>query len=308
MSKPRVSVIILSYNRKRHLIDAIESIRAQTYKNYEIIVVDNNSTDGSPDEIERKFPEVRLIRMPYNTGIPGGRNIGIVNSKGDILFFLDDDGILEKDGLKKLVDIFDITPEIGIISCKVVNYFSGAIDHWPHPKPQSKYHDKEFLSTYFNGGAAAIRREVFQQTGLFLSEFFYSAEEIELSLRLLKKTSYKILYSPSIIMKHKVRVEKKAGRNTLFYSLRNRLCLIWMFFPLSMALEASFVRLISEFAKAIKNNWIFSYFAAIFAFFKRIPFVIEKRDKLKGRALQEYKRLHEKKDTFEWLYRKLFKR
>jgi hypothetical protein len=108
-------------------------------------------------------------------------------------------------------------------------------------------------------------------------------------------------------MKHKVRVEKKAGSNTLFYSLRNRLCLIWMHFPLSMALEASFVRLISEFAKAIKNNWIFSYFAAILAFFKRIPFVIEKRDKLKGRALQEYKRLHENKDTFKWLYRKLFK-
>ena len=113
--QPHVSIIIPTRNRKEKLLACIESLRFLNYSNYEIIVVDNASTDGSPVAIKCSFPEVRVVELTENTGIGGGRNQGMRHACGDFFCFIDDDNLVDSGLLRELVSIAQSHEDIGFL-------------------------------------------------------------------------------------------------------------------------------------------------------------------------------------------------
>lgn len=124
MNKPLVSVVIPTHNRKSKLIRLIKSILKSNYPTgkLEIIVVDDASTDGTYEEIKRKFPNVKAIRNEKELYLAGSRNVGIRNAKGKYIFLIDDDNIVDRNCILELVKTMEKDPKIGIIA-PIMYYF-----------------------------------------------------------------------------------------------------------------------------------------------------------------------------------------
>ena len=113
-----ISIITVNFNGKRYIGDFLESIKNLDYpKNkYETLVVDNASTDGSLEYIKKNFPEVKILEANKNLGFSKGSNLGINNSKGDLIFLVNNDTFLESLCLKSAVDCFDHWSKVGKIA------------------------------------------------------------------------------------------------------------------------------------------------------------------------------------------------
>lgn len=119
---PKVSVIILSYNAKNVILECLESVFALNYPNYEVIVIDNCSTDGSYEAIKRAYPRLKLIRSELNLGRTGGYNLGLKYAKGNYILFLDQDTVVETNMLSELVKAIEKNPLIGAAGPKIYYY------------------------------------------------------------------------------------------------------------------------------------------------------------------------------------------
>lgn len=111
-----VSVIIPNYNGKQYLKDCLDSMRNQTFRDFEVILADNGSEDGSVDYVKEKYPEVRVIALSENTGFCGAVNAGIRASKSRYVILLNNDTIAEKAFVKELLDCIRKKP--GAFSCQ----------------------------------------------------------------------------------------------------------------------------------------------------------------------------------------------
>src|SRR5690625_8448 len=117
-----VSIIIVNYNVREFLHQALQSVRrASAGLNVEVIVVDNNSADGSTEMVAEEFPEVTLIENRDNTGFSRANNQGIRIAQGRYLLILNPDTILQEDTLTTLVDYLDRNPEAGAVGCQILN-------------------------------------------------------------------------------------------------------------------------------------------------------------------------------------------
>lgn len=113
-NKSRVSVIIPTYNCDRYIAQAIDSVLGQTYRDYEIIVIDDGSTDNTPQVLQPYSNRIRYIRQ-QNYGVSVARNRGIESAKGELVAFLDSDDFFLPDKLAAQVAVFDTQPELGIV-------------------------------------------------------------------------------------------------------------------------------------------------------------------------------------------------
>ncbi|NEQ20857.1 MAG: glycosyltransferase family 2 protein [Microcoleus sp. SIO2G3] len=166
MNTKKVSVIVPVYNAEKYVSDTIQSLLAQTYENFEVIIVD----DGSPDrsiEICQQFsdPRIKIIRQA-NRGLPGARNTGIRHAQGDYIAFLDADDLWLPTKLEKHVNHLNNSPNVGISFS-----YSAFIDEMGNPTGlnQIPRQLKNITPAYVlcrnpigNGSAAVIRREVFE--------------------------------------------------------------------------------------------------------------------------------------------------
>lgn len=241
----KTSIVIITYNRKNDLRECIDSILNQSYVPDEIIIVDNNSTDGTENyfKSELKNPLVKYIRLDKNLGVAGGRNYGIKQASGDILVFIDDDSLIEPiNAIEKIIKKFEENPEIGIIAFKIVNYHTKTIwrEEFPHID-KSLNPEEEFETTYFIGAGHAIRREVFKKCGLYPDDYFYGMEELDLSFRVIDK-GFKIVYFPKVLVWHK---KSPLGRVTdekkWIYTYRNRLAISYKYLNSLFFLVSSFI-------------------------------------------------------------------
>src|SRR5262249_31747844 len=99
---PSVSVIIVTFNAAHYIERCLASVFAQSHGHFEVIVVDNASTDGSADLVRQRFPRARLIASPTNEGYGGGNNRGAGEASGEILVFLNPDAVPEREWLTQL--------------------------------------------------------------------------------------------------------------------------------------------------------------------------------------------------------------
>ncbi|MEM2618737.1 MAG: glycosyltransferase family 2 protein [candidate division WOR-3 bacterium] len=195
-----VSIIVLNFNGKDLLERCLDSIKENTsYPNYEVIVVDNGSTDGSQAMVEKRYRWVKLIKNKENLGFAKGNNIGIRAAEGDYILLLNNDTIIiQKDWLNNMVATAEEDPRIGIVGCRLITP-DGTIQHvggWFNIRGTGHYVkdiDRTREVDYVTGTALLIKREVINKIGL-LDENFSPAyyEDTDWCARC-KKAGYKVV-------------------------------------------------------------------------------------------------------------------
>ncbi|NLW32992.1 MAG: glycosyltransferase family 2 protein [Fibrobacter sp.] len=250
MSLPLVSVIILNWNGKNHIVECLSSVTASTYSNLEIIVVDNNSTDNSLDLIQG-FKNISLIRNPHNIGFCAGNNKGFAYAKGKYIVTLNNDTAVNPHWLEKPVELLERDNSIGIISCRQMDYFN-------HNKINGLFHyaDKHLSFSSFgfgeliqdkhlksglvigaNGASSIFRKTLINSIGGFDERFFAYHEDCDISMRAFL-SGWKCLYVPEAVIFHKEGSSlKKKNKIFRYYLERNRIWFLYKYFPLSFLLK-----------------------------------------------------------------------
>jgi GT2 family glycosyltransferase len=210
------SVIIPVWNGRQHLPACLDALLAQDYPDFEVIAVDNASTDGSADFVARNYPKVRLIRNKRNLGFAGGCNVGLRAAQGDILMLLNQDTSVRPGWLQVLAEALQ-EPGVGVAGCKILYPDGKTIQHaggwieWPWGL--ARHHGQGEQDTgqwdvsrsveYVTGAAMAFRRDVLDQVGL-LDEGFWPGyfEDSDFCFRV-RETGYEVWYIPDAVLVHK---------------------------------------------------------------------------------------------------------
>jgi hypothetical protein len=193
-----VSVIIPSCNRRALLAECLRALQAQTYEPFEVIVVDNGSTDGSAEMIaETWVPKVRVIANPGNEGYARAVNQGIGASRGAYVATLNNDAVPDPGWLTALVEAASRDPRVGMVASKVVNYDDPHILDgtglllYPDGSSRARGRLEEDRGQYDgateallpSGCAALYRREMLEEIGMHDEAFFAYCEDTDLGLR-----------------------------------------------------------------------------------------------------------------------------
>lgn len=213
MSSPTVFILILNYNGKATLKRCLQSVYRSDYPSFEVVIIDNNSDDGSLEEAKQLFSRAHFIKNSANIGFAAGNNIGIrfaLEKGADYVWVLNPDTHIEKDTLSQLVAETEHDASTGITSPLILHsktkniWFGGGKIQWlsmkaVHIPPASLYHP--IASEYICGCAMLVKKEVFQKIGLFDERFFLYYEDADFSLRA-KKAGFKLFIVPKVHVFH----------------------------------------------------------------------------------------------------------
>lgn len=303
MSLPLVTVLVVTWNRKDDVLETIRSVYGQTYRNLEIIVVDNGSTDGTVALLRETYPEVKVIALDRNVGVSAGRNAGIKASRGDIIFCLDSDASPASDALANLVHRFERDPQIGVINSKIVNTSTKELDGgpgWVYSEKQKARQDSEFLSWSFSEGGAAIRREVLDRVGLFWEPLFFGCEGQELSLRVWD-AGYKVLYYPKAIVYHRASPHMRIdARERDCLSLRNSLYIYIVRYPWWMLLWYAPLKTAAALVRSAKRGYSRQILTVLLEVARQLPCLWRQRRPISDRTARYYLRLQREQGPLAW--------
>lgn len=238
----KVSIIILNWNGLKDTIECLESVQKIDYPNFDIIVVDNGSTDGSVAAIKESFSDITLIQNKENLGYAEGNNVGIryaLNNNSDFIFILNNDTVVDTNILNAFIDAANVYSDAGIFGAKVYYYseprkicsIGGGWDKKEKDFVQigTNIMDNEEFNTireidYACGCALFFKKQVAEKIGLLDPKFFLLYEEADWCSRA-KKVGFKSLFIPSAKIWHKVSVslKKEGSPLILYYGTRNHL-------------------------------------------------------------------------------------
>ena len=225
-ASPKVSVLIVNWNRYDDVQFCLSGLRRLNYPDFEIILVDNGSTDGSPEKLAGE-PDVRLIRLPSNAGPAAARNAGIRNVRGKYVLLIDSDAVPAENLLRVCVDRMEHEPDLGIVGCRVLNYDSRRIDQWVYAQPYNTHGNRPFDTYAFSAAGAVIRTDLLQRLDGFWEELFMYNEEVDLALRVIR-AGYRVTYEPDAHVLHRPSTSGRVDRTGYYvYQVRNW---IWIFF------------------------------------------------------------------------------
>jgi GT2 family glycosyltransferase len=239
IENPKVSIISVNYDEPEMTCQLLASIDKLKLTDIEIIIVDNGSPTKSPDIIKTKYPYVNLIISKENLGFAGGNNLGIKEAKGEYLFFVNNDVIINDQTIKNLLLTFNDHNKIGLASPKQyqygkdkvleyagatnINYVTGrnkTIGHNQVDKGQFNLPKETF---YCHGAAMMVPKKIIKDIGMIPEKYFLYYEEIEWC-EIIRNKGYKIYYQPNAYIHHKV--SGTVGQDSLlktYYLARNRI-------------------------------------------------------------------------------------
>lgn len=241
MTQPLFSIVIPHWNGKHFLQPCLDSLRAQTHDNIEIIIVDNASSDGSQDYIKSTYPEVILIELSENLGFTGACNIGMEKARGEIISLLNNDTEVEPNWVAEIVSAFDRNPDVGMIASKMLlfterdkihttgDFFTtdgraGNRGVWE--KDEGQYDTEDYVFSAC-GGSSAYRQSMLEKIGLLDNDYFFLLEDVDLAWRA-QLAGYKVLYLPTAIVYHHlsatgggVTASFHDGRNSIWIVVKN---------------------------------------------------------------------------------------
>lgn len=255
---PAVSVVIPNLNGEKFLAQCLSSLGRQTIRSFEVIVVDNGSTDGSIALIESGFPWVRLIKLPKNTGFAHACNIGITESRAEYVALLNNDTEAAPGWLEGLHKAADADKNRGMISSKILLdpetreidsvgmliYPDGVGRQRGRGEIDRGQYDNEEEVLFAHGAAALYRKSMLDGIGLFDEDFFAYAEDTDIGLRA-RRAGWGSVYAPAAVVYHKYSVT--AGRYSAFKALhleRNRIWVAVKNFPPSWLVRVPFYSLL----------------------------------------------------------------
>ena len=249
-----ISVVIPNYNGVSHLKECFESLYRQSYKDFKIYLVDNNSSDNSVDFTKRNFPKVEIIRLDTNTGFAKAVNVGIKHSLEDernaYIVLLNNDVECDTNFLNELLYGFK-TKDTGSVASKMLNYYNrdiiddagdfikkkGSPYARGHSEKDIGQYDKEEFIWGACAGAAIYKREVFKKVGFFDEDFFAYYEDVDFNFRM-QLAGYKCYYNPKAVCFHKrgETFKDKAGLETMLCE-KNLVALRIKNYPINVLLK-----------------------------------------------------------------------
>ncbi|MDY6878316.1 MAG: glycosyltransferase family 2 protein [Chloroflexota bacterium] len=211
----QVAVVIVNWNGRHHLEDCLTALFAQTFTDFEAILVDNGSTDGSVKWVEAHFPQVRLIRNTWNVGFATGNNQAIHSTDAEFVVTLNNDTRAEPRWLAALVEPIASDPTVGMVASKMlfadrpdtINSAGIALDPvgiaWDRlggtPDDPGERTPVEVFGPC--AGAALYRRVMLDRIGLFDDDFFAYMEDVDLAWRA-RLAGWRCLYAPAARVYH----------------------------------------------------------------------------------------------------------
>jgi GT2 family glycosyltransferase len=194
---PQLSVIILNWNGKQLLADCLNALSKQTFDNFEVVLVDNGSDDGSVVFIKTEYPWVKLIELPQNLGFAGGNNRGLDACQGEYIVTLNNDTKVEPNFLFELVKTADGDGKIGMVAAKMLNFYdmsridsvgirvakNGLGYNIGFGEQDCGQYDESVEVFGPCAGAALYARSMLEETGFFDPDFFAYYEDLDLAWR-----------------------------------------------------------------------------------------------------------------------------
>lgn len=233
--KPTVSLVISVWNRKDDLRENLQAIERQTVRADQVVVVDNDSKDGTPEMVVAEFPWVQLIRMPHSQyGACETFNIGFSSAWGEFVGILDDDVVLPPTFVEHMLAKFATEPETtAILSPKVIE---PEMPEWYKTSP--KINQERYLPT-FRGCGSMARGAAIRRAGWYDIRFFIFGNERDLTTRLLN-LGYRVKMVPTIEVFHKAPFGMRHGKRSLYYHVRNFWLYAYKYLPWSQVFAFPF--------------------------------------------------------------------
>lgn len=210
----KVSIVIPNYNGKNFMEPCMKALERQTMQDFEVIVVDNASTDGSIEFIEKKYPNIRLLKMEENLGFAGGVNVGIRAARAPYVLLLNNDTECFPDFVKRLYYAIKRDKKIFSVSSKMICLHDPSkvdsagdlysILGWAFNRGSGKpVENYEASAPIFTAcaGAAIYRKSIFEKIGYFDEQFFAYREDIDIGYRA-RIYGYRNIYCPKAQVYH----------------------------------------------------------------------------------------------------------
>lgn len=244
--RPRTSVILVNWNRKALLEKCLRSLAEQTDSDFELVLVDNGSTDGSLACLDPlSFPSLTVIRNNTNYGFGRAVNQGIRAARGRFIALVNNDVLLDRSWLEEVIRGFDLSPRTGMCASKIllaetpnlidkvghVIYGDGQNYGRGHGQPDRGQYDHVEEVLFPDGAAAIYRAEVFESAGLFDEDFFAYGDDAELGLRV-RLCGWKCYFIPLALAYHYHSATLGSYAPEKIYLIeRNRIWLALKLFP-----------------------------------------------------------------------------
>ena len=300
MSAPACSVIVVNWNGRHHLDACLGALRGQTFADFEVILVDNGSTDGSAEFVRSAHPWVTLAPLPENRGFAGGNNEGIRRARGRYIALLNNDTEAEPDWLAELVAALE-RHDVGFCASRVLffaerdvldsagDYFAsnGVAGKRGHLQEAGSYPE---LEEVFGACAAAAlyRRSMLEDVGLLDEDFFLIFEDADLSFRA-RNAGYRCLYVPSARVYHKTNASIGTYSHTYVYYGQRNLELVYFqnmpLRPLIRHLPAHVFYGVLALAFFASRGRLWSFLCAKAAVLRRLPAILRKRRLVQARRV-----------------------
>jgi GT2 family glycosyltransferase len=256
---PLVSVVIPNWNGKRFLEECLYSIEKQTFSNFELIFVDNGSTDGSSEWVEARYGTwVRTVRNERNLGFAEGNNVGIRLARGKYIVLLNNDTVVEPEWLEELIKPVEADPTVGMCASKVRSYYrpevleatgellfrDGLNRARGHLEVDRGQYDLDVEIFFPPGCGALYRKAMLDEVGLFDEDFFAYGEDADIGLRG-RLAGWTCIYAPRAVVYHKGSGStSRYSAFKAFHVERNRVWIAVKYFPTSLLLLTPFYTLL----------------------------------------------------------------
>jgi len=233
-----VSIITLNMNQTDVTVEFLLSLKKSKYKNFEVVVVDQNSKKDPTQALKNAFPNVIVVLNKINNGFTGGNNLAVEHTKGEFIFCVNNDTIITENLIGNLIEPLN-DPTIGIVSPKIKYFFNQDIIQYAGYTQTSRYtgrnytfgkgetdngqHDSPKIVAYAHGCAMMIPYKIIEKIGFLDDQYFIYYEELDFSERV-NAAGYKVYYNPTAEIYHKESMT--TGKNSTFkeyYHTKNRI-------------------------------------------------------------------------------------
>lgn len=270
---PLVSIITVNFNNMAVTADLLTSLKKNSYKNLEVIVVDNASKESPRDNVVSLYPEVVFIQSAQNLGFAGGNNLGIKKAKGELIFLVNNDTEVPHGCIEALIEVFHSHPDAGAVSPKFhffynpgvieyvgrgkVNIFSGRNTTYGRDEKDVGQYTAVVETYYAHGGGMMVPRYVIEKAGLLPEQYFLYYEELDWCERI-RDEGFKIYCQQKAVIFHKESATTGAEspfrtyyitRNRILFMRRNvklvQFCIFVTFFTVFAVPKHTFIYLLT---------------------------------------------------------------
>ena len=309
--KTRFSIIIVTWNAVELLKRYLPSVAKSNYYNFEIVIADNASQDSTKKWVTQTYPDCKVVTFDQNFGYCGGNNRAVPYCSGDVLIFLNNDVETDPEWLTHLDESFR-DPEVGIVQPKIrsveqksefeyAGAAGGMIDKLGYPfckgrlfdtvETDNGQYDEATEIFWASGAALAIRKKIFERLGGFDESFEFHMEEIDLCWRA-HKSGIKVMNQPKSTVYHLGGGSLPMGSpRKVFYNYRNSLIMLTKNLDRQL-FPKIFFRLVLDGIAGVRSlltgkpSETLAIIRAHFAFYKRLPLTLKKRQLLEKSSIQ----------------------